>query len=107
MSIAQKYALIQIFTIPTNEADPDLDTHDVKNTAPVSDREKEINSVVQYFHDLGVSINSIELFLKKPIDSISDSDRSALKVLAAELKAGKTMKSIMEERSAKSKIEGM
>jgi len=68
-SVAQKYALLQMFLIPTEEPkDPEVDSHEVKPTAkpvaakkteepktypPITDAQiKEINESISYFKEL-------------------------------------------------------
>jgi len=108
MSIAHKYALLQIFTIPTvgEMDDPDIENA-VMSKKPRTSNEK-IADMLVHFAGFGIVERHLELFLKKPLESMNDKDLASLRALFSEIKAGKTIEQVIEERSsAKSKIENM
>lgn len=113
MSIAHKYALLQIFTIPTDDIeDPDTISHDVKqkNAKEIpSELEEKVNDTVRYFSGLGVSPRELELYVKKPLDTMTDQDFALLRSLATEIKMGAKPSEVINAAkvSARSKIENM
>ena len=114
MSIAHKYALLQIFTIPTDEnIDPDAMSHEVVSQKPQArpiapEKVDRIDDMCRHFAEVSVTPREIEVFLKKPLDSLTEQDFTNLRAIYAEVKAGKPFSHYAEERqSAKSKIENM
>ena len=108
MSIAHKYALLQIFTIPTDDSvDPDAMSYEVIKQKPFEQDDK-INKLCEYFADLSVTPRELEMWIKKPLDLINEQDTLNLRSLALEIKSGKTFEMIKSEKaSAKSKIDNM
>jgi hypothetical protein len=127
MSIAHKYALLQIFTIPTDDSiDPDAMSYEVVKyevgpglckTASLTQQrpiapEKidRIDEMCRKFAEDSVTPREIEIFLKKPLDSMIEQDFTNLRSIYAEMKSGsgKPFSAIVAAReSAKSKIENM
>lgn len=109
MSIAHKYALLQIFTIPTDDSiDPDAMAYEVVKKPIVVQKDDKITEMCRYFSELAVTPRELELYLKKPLESMTDQDFTNVRTLAAEIKAGKKLSAILLEReSAKSKIDNM
>ena len=67
-----------------------------------------IDDMCRHFAEVSVTPREIEVFLKKPLDSLTEQDFTNLRAIYAEVKAGKPFSHYAEERqSAKSKIENM
>ena len=101
MSVAHKYALLQVFAIPTEEPkDPEIDSHDVqpaqqanqrfqRREPPPDDLRSRIDQMEEAFHGLGVGMRDIlgRLGKKNPKEITAD-DLGALKSWYKELKQG-------------------
>ncbi len=105
MSIAHKYALIQCFTIPTEDTeDPDETSPIVENTAQEVKEESPADKIATYFLGHGISESMLETFLKKPMDYINQKDIDKLKILAERIKKGENFKTILAENSSKNVV---
>ena len=98
MSIAHKYALIQVFTIPTEDLpDPDDKSPEVTNEKKQSSLKclnepkktvSGIDLIIRHFAELNVNEVQLEEYLGKPLNEIQESDKSKLRVLAQKIKNG-------------------
>ena len=103
MSVAHKYALLQVFMIPTSEAkDPENDDHDVAPKGsklppappapPAPEKKaadvmaKKLVAMTKSFADVGVPQLEVEEFVGKKLADFTDDDLSKLKPLLAEIK---------------------
>jgi hypothetical protein len=113
MSIAHKYALLQIFTIPTDDSiDPDTMSYETTNQRqqqrPIApEKIDRIDEMCRKFAEVSVTPREIEVFLKKPLDSMIEQDFTNLRAIYAEVKAGKPFSHYADRESVKSKIENM
>lgn len=86
MSVAHKYALLQAFCVPTKEPkDPEHDDHEIvatNNNTSVVNQKKETSptnaervlKMVDAFGMIGVDVDMIRTFLKKPAQDATDAD---------------------------------
>lgn len=100
MAIAHKYALMQVFTIPTEDlVDPDTQAPEVKKEPDkksplkcLNEAKKPANpvdAIVDHFKKLDVTAEQIETYLGKPLDNtITDHDKMKLRALADQIKNG-------------------
>lgn len=79
MSVAHKYALLQVFMIPTSEPkDPENDSHELegKQTPEIV---KKVALMLQSFAAVDVKKEDIEGFLNKTVTQIGDEDLAELR----------------------------
>lgn len=86
MSVAHKYALLQVFLIPTVEAkDPENDSHEVEGKT--KEFSKRIEAMKASFAELGVSQDDLEYRAGRPIHEFDENDLSGLRTWITELRA--------------------
>lgn len=123
MAIAHKYALMQIFTIPTEDLeDPDASSPEVQKTAPESQKKgaiikqsqklkppekpkKEVSildTITSHFRKLNITDEMLEIFLGKPLDHLDESDLERLRELANAIKSGLKFEDIINPKSEES-----
>lgn len=104
MSVAQKYALLQVFCIPTSEAkDPENDTPEdskpkqEKQASKHPDKPAPSNNpssaerilrMIDSFGLVGVDTDMIKAFLKKPTHEATEEDLNSLKQVYAKIARG-------------------
>jgi len=89
MSVAHKYALLQVFLIPTSEAkDPENDNHEVQSKNYTDqDFSKRIQAMKASFAELGVSQDDLEGRAGRPIHEFDENDIAGLRKWITELRA--------------------
>lgn len=95
MSVAHKYALLQVFMIPTDEPkDPENESQELK---PKDDPEfdKRVKIMTEAFAAHGVGVAYIEEFIGKPLKEINNADLDKLRPMLVKIR----------EEWAKSKVE--
>lgn len=100
MAIAHKYALMQVFTIPTEDLiDPDTQAPEVKKEPDkksglkcLNEPKKPVNpidTIIAHFSKLNVTTAQLELYIGKPLDnSITEDDKVKLRDLGNRIKNG-------------------
>lgn len=91
MSVAHKYALLQVFMIPTTEAkDPENDSHEVVRRLGLGER---VAAMLKAFSEVSVGEGEIEDFLGKPLKDVGEEDLSKLRPLLLEIREDRAKKS--------------
>jgi hypothetical protein len=92
MSVAHKYALLQVFMIPTSEPkDPENDSHDLAGKQ-TPEMQKKVKAMLEAFGTVAMSATEIEEVVGKPLTQIDEDDLAALRVLLATMRESRAKK---------------
>lgn len=94
MSVAHKYALLQVFMIPTDEPkDPENESHDLQGkqvaakAQPVEDTmSKKIQAMREAFIGVGVHDKDLEDFIGKKLENFDKSDLDKLRPMLIQIR---------------------
>lgn len=104
MSVAHKYACLQVFMIPTNEPkDPENDSHELlgkttdekQSVSPIVTRDemtKKIKSMRAAFEGVGVKEHDLQEFIGKPVNQFNQSDLDKLRPLLVSMREERAKK---------------
>lgn len=99
MSIAHKYALVQCFVIPTASDDPDELSPQVNAKA-----DNGVNMILMAFSKYNVTVQQLQEYIRKPLNLITEQDKTILRTLLERLKNGEQFAPITENKTARSLV---
>jgi len=103
MSVAHKYAILQVFAVPTEEPkDPENDSHEIVVKKKTAEKElpnkkvtkEKLQQVVAAFDLVNVPVPDLESYVEKSLGDFDTDDLEKLRPMLAELKTKKQKQKI-------------